>query len=74
MSFSQFLSLFFLIEKNLTLWQISVWFDTEEKQISFQIPFQIMQMFIEDNIWFPHVSDCYCDEAFSMVSLPITQD
>lgn len=46
----------------------------EGNKVFLQIPFQIMKIFIEDNIWFPHVSDFYHDEAFSMVSLHITQD
>lgn len=47
-----------------------VHFDMERKQIFLQI----MKIFIEDNIWFPHVSDFYHDEPFGMVSLHITQD
>lgn len=61
--------------KKITLWaNLIVDFDKEGKQIFLLIPFQIMKIYIEDNIWFPHVSDFYHDEAFSMVSLRITQD
>lgn len=66
--------IFFLIRK-ITSWaNFIVHFDMERKQIFFQIPFQIMKIFTEDNIWFPHVSDFYQDEAFSMMSFHITQD
>jgi len=33
-----------------------------------------MKIFTGHNIWFPYVSDFHHDEAFSMVSLHITQD